>query len=963
MRQARFTVSTRRHAVIVAVFALLLAVFLVAEAGAQALSPEVLKAVKFRAIGPTAQGGRFVDVAVPDTEPWTIYMAAATGGLWKSVNNGISWDPIFEHESVISIGDIAVAPSNAAIVWVGSGEHTSSRSTYWGDGVYKSTDGGKTWTNMGLKDTHHIGRVLVDPKDPNIVYVAALGHLYSDNEERGVFKTIDGGKTWTKSLEVKADGRNVGACDLLMDPKNPKILYAAAYDKERRPWTFNLAGPGSAIYKTIDAGKTWTKLTGGLPGGMLGRIGLAIYAKNPLILYANIENGNKPNMSDADRLRELREGKASAGMIGEEVYRTDDGGKTWRKVNEKVVTQGQPTQAEPDSAPGGGVPQGAPAQGTQGRGGQAGAAAPRNTVGGGPGYYYMQIRVDPNDANHVYVLTVGVLESKDGGKTWTSAFRFGGDNHAMWIDPNNSKHMILGYDHGFGITYDAGARWYRPDELPLAQFYSIGIDNAVPYNVYGGIQDNGSIRGPSSKRGGRPIVYEDWQSVGGGDGQYNVVDLVTNRYLYNESQNGAIQRTDLFTGERKGVRHSDDTLRYGWTAPILISPHDPNTIYHGANKVLKSATRGDSWAEISPDLTTNDKEKLTVGRPVPKGGDGNIQYCTIQALDESPIVRDLLYAGTDDGNVWVTKDGGKNWVKLNDKIKGNPGYWVSRVIASRHFPGTAYVTYTGLRNDDFRPFVYKTTDYGETWTSIAGNLPNKSINVIREDPKNPNLLFVGADFGVFFTLDGGRTWSEMKDLGMPTQPVHDLLIHPRESDLIVGTHGRGFFIADISVLEEMGDQALAQDAYVFDVKPRVKWTTRLPYESATINFNGPSEPNGIVVNYYLKAAAPGDVTVQVMQGARVIAETKGPNAAGINQVLWNMRWTPMTLVQQPQQGGRGGGGGFGGGRGGQQAAAMPTFGGTTAADPGEYTIVVRIGGKTFTKKTRILEDVWFDKVF
>ena len=959
MKKAGSTVSRPVRAAAAAVVVLLLALFLGVEAGAQTLPPEVVNAVRFRSIGPTQQGGRFVDVAVPEQEPNTIYMAAATGGLWKSVNNGISWESIFDTQPVISLGDMAVAPSNAAILYLGTGEHTSSRSTYWGDGVYKSTDAGKTWTNIGLKDTHHIGRVLVDPKDPNIVYVAALGHLSSDNAERGVFKTIDGGKTWAKVLEVKADGRNVGACDLVMDPKNPKILYAAAYDKERLPWTFNLAGPGSGIYKSVDAGKTWTKLAGGLPGGMLGRIGLAIYPKNPLILYANIENGNKSGMSDADRLAELRAGKASAGMAGEEVYRSDDGGKMWRKVNEKVNTPGMPTEAEADAAPGEmQAPQGTP---PQGRGGQTGARAPRTTVGGGPGYYYMQIRIDPNDVNHVYVLTVSTLESKDGGKTWSRAFPgFGGDDHALWIDPANSKHMILGYDHGFGITYDAGAHWYRPDELPLAQFYSIGIDNQVPYNVYGGIQDNGSIRGPSSKRGGRPIVYEDWQAVGGGDGQFNVVDTVTNRYLYNESQNGSIQRTDLYTGERKSIRFSDNTLRYGWTAPILISPHDPNTIYHAANKVLKSTTRGDSWAVISDDLTTNDKQKLTTG----KGGDGNIQYCTIEALDESPIVRDLLYAGTDDGNVWVTKDGGGKWTKLNDKIKGNPGYWVSRVVASQHFPGTAYVAYTGLRNDDFRPFVYKTGDYGETWTSIAGNLPNVSINVIREDPRNPNLLFVGADFGVFVTIDGGRNWVEMTTL--PTQPVHDLLIHPRERELIVGTHGRGFFIADIMALEELSAQVLAQDAYVFDVKPKVKWTTRLPYEAASINFNGPSESNGMVVNYYLKSPASGDVTVQVLQGARVIAEGKGPNAAGLNQVMWNMNWQPMTLVEKPQAGGRGGFGGFGGGRGGQQGPSISTFGptsGAAAASPGDYTVVVKIGGKTFTKQARILEDVWFDRVF
>jgi len=893
-----------------------------ADTAAQALSPDVAKAFKFRAIGSSRQSGRFVDFAVPAREPHTIYAASGSGGLWKSVNNGISWESIFDNQSVISIGDIAVADTDPNIVWVGTGEHTSSRSTYWGDGVYKSTDAGKTWTNMGLKDSHHVGRIVIDPKDPNIVYVAALGKLYSQSDERGVFKTIDGGKTWTKSLEVKADGRMVGAADLVMDPKNPKILYAAAYDKERLPWTFNLAGPGSGIYKTVDAGKTWTKLTAGLPGGMLGRIGLDIYAKNPLILYANIENGNKAGMSDADRLAELRAGKSSDTIIGEEVYRSDDGGKTWKKVS-------------PD----------------------------KQKIGGGPGYYYMQIRVDPNDANHVYVLTVGVTHSTDGGKTWTSPFRFGGDNHALWIDPANSKHMILGYDHGMGITYDNGANWYHPDELPLAQFYAVGYDNMYPYNVAGGLQDNGSVRGPSSKRGGGRIVFEDWQTVGGGDGFYNVFDTVTNRYLYNESQFGSLSRVDLYTGETKGITSRDPALRFNWSAPILVSPHDSNVVYHAANKLLKSTYRGEGWTEISPDLTTNDKAKLVTG----KGGDGNVTYCTITSVDESPLAPGLIWVGTDDGNVQLTKDGGKTWTKLNDKITGNPGYWVSRVVASSHAPGTAYVTYSGLRNDDFRAFVYKTTDYGATWTSIVGNLPAKSVNVIREDPNNPNLLFVGMDFGLYVTIDGGKTWQEMRN-GLPTQPVHDLKIHPREHDLIVATHGRGIFITDISALEEITDKTLAQDFVLFEVESKVKWTVRRGNAAATTNFNGESEPNGVMVNYYQKAPAAGDVVVKIMQGSRVMAEFKGPNATGLNQVLWNMRATPVTVpgVAAAQGGGRGGGGGaggFGGGRGAGAAPAFPTFGGMTPADPGEYWAVITAGGKSFSKKFTILEDAWFDKMF
>ena len=917
--------------------AVLVLVVLAGDFSAQSLPPEALKVFNYRAIGPSQQGGRFTDIAVPELEPWTIYAATGSGGLWKSVNNGQTWEPIFDNQAVISIGDIAVAASNPSVVYVGTGEANTSRSTYWGDGVYKSTDAGKTWANVGLKDTHHIGRMVIHPKNPDIVYVAALGHLYSQNDERGVFKTIDGGKTWTKSLDVKADGRAVGAADIVMDPVKPEILYAATYDKERKPWTFNLGGPGSAIYKTVDAGKTWTKLATGLPGGMIGRIGLDISLKNPLVLYANIENANKPKMSDADRLKELREGKSSDGMIGEEVYRTDDGGKTWKKVNEK------------------------------------------NPVGGGPGYYYMDIRIDPADVNHAYVLSVGVLETKDGGKTWASAFRFGGDNHALWIDPKNSKHMILGYDHGMGITYDGGKSWYHPDELPLAQFYAVGLDNQVPYNVYGGLQDNGSVRGPSSKRGGRSIVFEDWQTVGGGDGMFNVVDI-TNRYLYNESQFGSISRTDLYTGESKRIQNRDETLRYNWTAPIVASQHDSMVVYHASNRLMKSTTRGEAWEFISPDLTTNDLTKLTTGpmvngKMIPKGGDGNIEYCTISTVAESPIARDLIWVGTDDGNVWVTKDGGRNgdksWTKLNNNIKGNPGYWVSRLEASHHFPGTAYVSYTGLRNDDFKAFLYKTTDFGQTWTSIVGNLPAKTINVIREDPKNPNLLFAGVEWGVYVTIDGGRTWNEMKG-NMPTQPVWDLQIHDRDGELVVATHGRGIFITDISALEQLNDKVLGESLYLFDMKPAVKWVTRTGNVSATTNFSAPSNPVGVVITYYQKAAATGDVTVQVMKGARVVAQNpKAPNAAGLNKAVWNLRMDSVALpgVTAPAAGGRGAGGGGGGGgrggggRGGGGDASTPSFGGVLPADPGEYTIVVTAGGKTISKTAVVLEDVWFDRIF
>ncbi|MFC2167342.1 WD40/YVTN/BNR-like repeat-containing protein, partial [Acidobacteriota bacterium] len=667
-------------------------------------------------------------------QPYIYYAATASGGLWKTVNNGITFEPIFDYESVFSIGDVAVSQANPDIVWVGTGEANNSRSCYWGDGVYKSTDAGKTWKNMGLKESHHIGRIVIHPTNPDIVYVAALGHLFSDNPERGLYKTIDGGETWEKTLEVIDHEKYIGVVDVVMDPTNSVVLYAASFDKVRKPYTYNLGGPGSGIYKTEDAGNSWKKLVNGLPTGMLGKIGVNVYLRDSNIVYAVIENANKPDMSAEERYQELLNDQSSQEIYGNQVYRSDNAGETWRMVSPKGFV-----------------------------------------VGGGTPYYYQQIRVDPNNPDHVYNLSTRVDHSTDGGKTWERAFQFGGDNHALWIDPENSNHLLLGYDHGMGVTYDAGLNWYHPDNIPLAQFYAIGVDMEYPYNVYGGTQDNGSLKGPNTKRNGGPIYFEDWAKVGGGDGFYNVVDPTDSRWLYNESQFGNISRLDQKTGERVRIKPQDPDLRFNWNAPILISPHNPKVIYFGTNKLLRSDNRGDTWVEVSSDLSTNDPKKLTTG----KGGDGNIQYCTITTIDESPLVPGLLWVGTDDGNVHISKDGGGNWTQLNSRISGNPGYWVSRVTASNHDPGTAYVSYTGYRRDDFRPFIYKTTDYGQTWASIAANLSNEPINVVKEDRINPNLLYVGTEFAVYISIDSGKSWVKMKN-NMPTQPVQDLLIHPRE---------------------------------------------------------------------------------------------------------------------------------------------------------------------------------------
>lgn len=898
-----------------AIFGLILCpLLLVSDISAQPLSLDLLKNLTYRAIGPTRESGRFIDFAVPEQQPYTFYAATATGGLWKTTNNGITFEPIFDYENVFSIGDMAVAPSDPNIVWVGTGEANNSRSTYWGDGVYKSTDAGKTWENMGLKESHHIGRVVIHPQNPDIVYVAALGHLYSENPERGLYKTTDGGKTWTKALDVVGGNRTIGVVDVAMDPADPDILYAAAYDRLRKPWTYMLGGPGSGLYKSADAGATWKKLAGGLPTGILGRIGIAVYAKNSSILYACIENANKPGLSEDERWKEILEGKSSQGMINGEVYRSDDAGETWKKVSPE-----------------------------------------KQSIGGNPGYYYGQIIIDPNNDQVVHVLSDASRATKDGGKTWLRRpLKFGGDDHALWINPKDSSHMLLGYDHGMGITYDGGKNWYHPDQLPLAQFYAVGVDMSYPYNVAGGLQDNGSAMGPSTKRGGGPIRLEDWQQVGGGDGMYNVFDQKTNRFLYNESQFGPLTRVDLLTGERKRIAYQEKRkdLRWNWCAPILVSPHSSDVIYHGANIVVKSNYRGEYWEEISPDLTTNDPTKLATG----KGGDGNIQYCTITTMDESPLEAGVIWVGTDDGNAWLTRDGGKNWSKLNDRISGNPGYWVSRVIASKHDPGTAYLSYTGYRQDDFRPFLYKTTDFGETWTSIAGNLPNEPINVIREDHKNPNLLFVGTEFAVYFSIDSGKSWTKMKT-NMPTQPVHDLQIHPRENDLIVATHGRGIFITDITPLQEVSSQVLAKDAHLFAIEPKVRWVNSKSNHSSSTNFAGESEPNGIVVNYYLKTKVKGDIKIIVYKGTKVISEISGKNEPGIQKIVWDMT-SRRKRTEEEKKAAQ------------ERMRRFEEFGFGPQRDPnyeytpapsGEYRIVLQAGGLELSGLTSIFEDQWYDK--
>jgi len=802
---------------------------------------QLLDHFSFREIGPTRPGGRVVAIAVSAADPYRFFVAAGPGGLWRTLNNGTSFESVFDRESVASIGDVSVAGSDPRVVWVGTGEANLRNSTLYGNGVYRSLDGGETWEHRGLEESHHIGRVLIHPADPDTVYVAAQGHLYSENPERGVYKTTDGGASWVKSLDVVVEGRSIGATEVVMDPTDPNVLYAVAYDRQRYPWTFRVAGPGSGIYKTADGGRSWRQLAGGLPGGMLGKIGVAVSSRESEVLYATVDNQNSPGVTDEDRREELFSGRnAGQPTLGHEIYRTDDGGESWAKVS------------------------------------------PEGQSIGSRSNYYGQIIIDPNDDDHIYVLGMRVWESRDGGTTWSFPIRYGGDNHVLWIDPKDSRHMLMGYDYGMAITHDGGANWYHPDELPMAQVYAVGVDMERPYNVYCGLQDFGSWKGPSTKKGRFPIRFEDWEHVNGGDGFYNQVDPNDSRWLYSGSQFGHITRIDQQTGRRKTIVDDEAAPhRFNWNTPVLVSPHDSNALYVGANVLLRSADRGDQWEVVSPDLSRRETEKMD--------GVGAVRYATITTVDESPLVAGVLWVGTDDGNVHLSRDGGVNWLDLSAAVSratGANGYWVTRVEASHHDPAVAYVALSGFHRDDFRPLVAMTSDFGKSWKSIAEDLPRGSVNVIQEDRKNRDLLFVGTDFGVFASLDRGETWARMSN-NIPTIAVHDLVVHPRENDLVVGTHGRGIFITDISPLQGFTEAVRAADVHLFEIEPRVQWVMPSQPAVSAQNFEGENAPHGVVVNYFLQNETES-VVLRFYDGEGLIHEMEGPGKIGLNRVEWGM---------------------------------------------------------------------------
>jgi photosystem II stability/assembly factor-like uncharacterized protein len=856
----------------------------------------VLEGLTFRNIGPFRTAAWVTEVAVPETPArdhlYTMYVATRSGGLWKTTNAGTTWTAISDSVGAAAVGAVAIAPSSPNVVWMGTGDQANARSSYSGKGVFKSIDAGATWQLAGLQDSHHIARIVIHPKNPDVVYVAAVGHLFSRNEERGVFRTLDGGKTWKRVLSVN-DG--VGAIDLVVNRRTPSVLYAAMYDKERRPWQIVESGPESGIYRTVNAGDIWQRLSGGLPTGKIGRIGLDLYQRNPLVLYALIENQNAKPGADADAA--ARGGgplsPLASGIIGNELYRTDDGGKSWRRVTDV------------------------------------------NVAGGKAPYSFNQVRINPHDDQTVIVTSDSMYISRDGGKTWKSDFMRGvfGDFRSMWWDPEDRDRIILGSDGGVSVSLDGGRTGDYSPNMGIGEAYALGVDMDDPYNVYAGFQDHDSWKGPSNSPTGR-ISLEHWVTVGPGDGMYNVVDPIDSRWVYNTREQNQLGRLDQRSGVRTGIAPTrpagQPRLRYNWIAPIALSPHNPQILYAGAQVLLRSLNRGDTWEEISPDLTTNDSSRIGL----------NVPYCTITSISESALRPGVIWVGTDDGKVQVTQNHGGLWTDATPalvSVGARADRWVSRVFASPHDPATAFVAKNGFRNDDFAPYLYRTTDYGKTWTAVSGNLLNAPINVVVQDRRSAQLLVVGNDVGVFVSIDGGARWSRLK-ANLPIVAVQDLTIHPRENDLVLATYGRALWAGDITPLQELSEEIAGKAAHLFDIEPRARYgfgTQGMNYHLFGDKYlTVPNEPEALVLNYYLRADAGGEakVTVADLTG-KTVRQLTGPAKHGLNRAL-------VTLG-----GGGGRGGAGGGGRGGGPAVAPLA--------PGEYVVTVEVAGEKLTKTARV----------
>lgn len=837
---------------------------------AQQSLPGGYDAFTFRNLGAFRISAWVGAVAVPENpgekHRYTWYVGPRSGGVWKTVNNGTTFECVSDVFNTCAVGDIAVAPSDPEVVWVGTGDAFNARSSYYGNGIWKSTDAGTTWKNMGLKDSRHIARVVIHPRDPKTVWVASMGNLWSENAERGVFRTVNGGASWEKVLFIDD---KTGVIDLVVNPVNPDILYAATYEKARTAWTYEPGGEKSRIYKSIDGGKSWKVLSGGLPDGPLGRIGLDIHRADPDILVAVIQNLNvKPGVDpDAPVPFDEFTDHSFDNLIGGEVYITRDGGKKWKRIN------------DPET----------------------------NDVSGKAAYSFNRINIDPVDPDKIYVVGVGMFYTLDGGKTWPlgrSQDRFQtnfGDNRVFWIDPKDPRHMMLGSDGGIYATWDGGLTMNHYYHIPLGEVYHVEADMETPYNIYIGLQDHETWKAPSNGWSGS-ITPADWVITGMWDGMYTKVDHETNRYIYYTTQFGSHHRVDQAAGERVPVtpvaEEGQPFYRFTWTTPLALSPHNSSIIYTGAQMVLRSLDRGDHWEEISPDLTDNDPGKIH--------GKGHIRYCTVTTLAESPVKAGIIWAGTDDGHVQVTTDHGHTWKDVTAALAeaGAPEkMWVSRVFPSAFDRATAYVTKSGYTNDVMDPHIYVTADFGATWKRITRGLPDYPVNVVIEDRRNPDLLFAGNENGVWVSLSRGENWEPLR-ANMPPAVVRDLMVHPRENDLIVGTYGRAAWVTDISPLQQMTPGIIQKPLHLFAIepKPQMNFSQQATWGNyhmtGSNHLNTPNEPNGMEIWYYMSGSLKDEAVITVRDSSgKQVFERKIKSQPGIGKMWWNtMRAQPGTYT-------------------------------------------------------------------
>ena len=814
---------------------------------AQNVQPEWMKGMSPRNIGPGGMSGRITAIDVVASSPDIMYVGTASGGVWKSTSGGVKWNPIFDDQVTASVGAIAIQQSNPEVVWVGTGEGNPRNSLNGGYGIYKSLDGGKSWQSMGLEKTRHIHRIIIDPNQPNTVYVAAIGSPWGEHPERGIYKTTNGGKSWRKVLFAN---NKTGAADLVMDPKNPNKLIAALWEHKRDPWFFNSGGKGSGIHVSYDGGETWKKKTEkeGLPKGNLGRIGLAFATNKSNIVYA------------------LVEAKKNA------LYRSIDGGDTWKKVNDK------------------------------------------NDIGNRP-FYYSDIAVDPENENRVYSVFTYVNVSEDGGKNFTQlmpAYRVSNgvhpDHHAWWIHPEDGSFMIDGNDGGLNITRDGGKSWRFVGNIPVAQFYHISVDNEYPYNVYGGMQDNGSWRGPAYVWKAQGIRNAYWQEIAFGDGFDVVPDLDDSRYGYAMSQQGNVSRYDWKTGNNYIVRptHPDPEvrLRFNWNAAIGQDPFDNSTVYFGSQFVHKSADKGLTWEVISPDLTTNDpeKQKQSESGGLTLDATGAENHCTLLVIEPSSLEQNMLWVASDDGRVHTTQDGGKTWVEVSKNLKGLPkGSWITQIKASNKNKGEALLVANDYRRFNYTPYAYRTTNYGKSWTRIVDQEDVESYTLsIVEDPENANLLFLGTDDGLYFSIDAGTSWQKFDATVFPTVSTKDLVIHPRAHDLVIGTFGRAAWVLDdIRPLRAVAGNAslLNKEAHLFAPPNAYLAAYQQPTGSrfgADAMYQGENKIRGAMFTYFFQADAKGknkdSLSLNIYDGARLIRtlKKKAPKETGFYRWYWGM---------------------------------------------------------------------------